>query len=577
MQLADELFISDVHWGFEDEGAYGIALKAIESIQPDIIWLGGDMMDMYKVSHWIRDPRRRIHLQDEIDYAYLKLEEIRDLAPNAKIYFKEGNHECFDVLTECLTKDGWKYHQDLTSEDLVGSYNVAKETIEFHKPLNIHRSRFDGMMTTIKARHCDLVITPNHRLLYHNSSGKWTIKPANEMHVGHNRIIFRTSAESQNEEYQGLSDDEIRIAAWTLTDGSLKGSCPIIYQRKSKVHMVIEILDRMGWTYTYTERARAIAAICGTILKKPCEAACELRITGESHKKLRSIVSDKLALPKWVFELSSRQFDLFLSSYIDGDGSRHSSASETSLMVYGQAPLLDDLQRACLMQGYRTSMSEYRPGQLRLNITKNTTCTFDRFGDYIGQQEYHDTVWCVTTPNDTVIVRRNGKISITGNTRLTRYLHSTSPELADLKCLALPKLLNLDSLKIQWVENHERKVINGLHHIHGNEIRGYRADQKFHKMGVSCVYGHLHNFSHANFRHYGTGEIFEVWGNACLSRLDPEFDHHPQWQHGFLYIEYFGPNESNMHFQVQPVKIINYDGDNKAAFIRGQEFIIGKA
>lgn len=92
-RIYDEVFLSDVHFPFEDKAAWQLTLKFIRKIQPAIIWLGGDILDMYKVSHWEKDPRRKDDLQDEFDYGIARLQEIKAASPNSRIFFKEGNHE----------------------------------------------------------------------------------------------------------------------------------------------------------------------------------------------------------------------------------------------------------------------------------------------------------------------------------------------------------------------------------------------------------------------------------------------------------------------------------------------------
>lgn len=88
-----ELFMSDIHFPFHDKEAWGLALRVLRKVQPDLIWLGGDIIDFYAVSHWERSPKRRTMLQDEIDVAVKELRKVRKAAPNARMVLQEGNHE----------------------------------------------------------------------------------------------------------------------------------------------------------------------------------------------------------------------------------------------------------------------------------------------------------------------------------------------------------------------------------------------------------------------------------------------------------------------------------------------------
>jgi len=330
----------------------------------------------------------------------------------------DGNHECFDDKTEILTEDGWANYKTINKETVLYTYNQEKDLLEKETPKEIQRYDFDGELVRIKNRHTDLLITDNHRLLFNLSNGKFQTKPFNEVPVSKNRVGFISSG-SQNQAEYDIKDDELRILAWLLADGSIYVKRIMFYQRKSKHHLITNILDALEWKYSIRERDRDIKQICGKILKKRPEPSMEMTLLSPfNHRLIELTGGNKKRLPQFIYELSDRQFTVFLNSYIDGDGSRHISCPETSLMIYGEKQIIDDLQRACFLHGYRTSISEYREGDFRLNITKNKTTSFDKFEEYVSKEKYQGVIWDVTTNNDTVIVRRNGKVSITGNSRM---------------------------------------------------------------------------------------------------------------------------------------------------------------
>ena len=55
------------------------------------IYLGGDTIDFYPLSRFNKDPKRK--LKFELDMTKRFLNQLRDLFPDAEIYFKLGNHE----------------------------------------------------------------------------------------------------------------------------------------------------------------------------------------------------------------------------------------------------------------------------------------------------------------------------------------------------------------------------------------------------------------------------------------------------------------------------------------------------
>ena len=85
--------MGDFHVPFHDERAVSVALALVEDIQPEVIYLNGDVIDMYACSRFNKDPRRALELQDEIDQTFDILSRVRDAAPEARIVYIRGNHE----------------------------------------------------------------------------------------------------------------------------------------------------------------------------------------------------------------------------------------------------------------------------------------------------------------------------------------------------------------------------------------------------------------------------------------------------------------------------------------------------
>lgn len=133
-------------------------------------------------------------------------------------------------------------------------------------------------------------------------------------------------------------------------------------------------------------------------------------------------------------------------------------------------------------------------------------------------------------------------------TRPQRFIADKCPELASLDTLNIPSLLGLGPLDIEWLPTGSVYAPNGLYHHHGDWCPGADAKAKYCNLRVSSVFGHHHRFSY-HFARTMDGQFHETFGNACLCDLSPEFDPHPQWHHGILYVQYYGDK-----FKVQPIK-----------------------
>jgi predicted phosphodiesterase len=87
------LILSDIHFPFQHNQALETALEYGYKKGVDTIVLNGDILDMYSVSRWEKDPRKRVGISHELDIARNFLKALRTNFTDAQIVFKEGNHE----------------------------------------------------------------------------------------------------------------------------------------------------------------------------------------------------------------------------------------------------------------------------------------------------------------------------------------------------------------------------------------------------------------------------------------------------------------------------------------------------
>jgi predicted phosphodiesterase len=85
--------LSDLHAPHQDEAALSVALQITAAIGPDAIVLNGDIIDNYQVSNYDRDPRRMTEFDKDLTVARACIGRIASCAPDANIYYTEGNHE----------------------------------------------------------------------------------------------------------------------------------------------------------------------------------------------------------------------------------------------------------------------------------------------------------------------------------------------------------------------------------------------------------------------------------------------------------------------------------------------------
>lgn len=117
--------ISDSHSQFWDEFTWSVFFDFINQAQPELVVLGGDILEFYRVSFHSKDPSRALNMQEEIDFVVEnKLKKIRQLCPKAQIDYHVGNHEfrLFRYLCEqspaLMSLDSLQFDKLLHLEDL---------------------------------------------------------------------------------------------------------------------------------------------------------------------------------------------------------------------------------------------------------------------------------------------------------------------------------------------------------------------------------------------------------------------------------------------------------------------------
>ena len=86
------LVMSDIHVPYHNGRIIKAAVKYAKDRKCNLVLLNGDLMDFYAVSRWEVDPRQR-DFGNEIRAGRQFLKWLRGQFPNARIIFKEGNHD----------------------------------------------------------------------------------------------------------------------------------------------------------------------------------------------------------------------------------------------------------------------------------------------------------------------------------------------------------------------------------------------------------------------------------------------------------------------------------------------------
>jgi len=357
---------------------------------------------------------------------------------------------CFDDKTEILSENGWKLFKELSPQEKVATLNLKNDEFEWQTPTEYTDEHYNGEMLHFNSRTVDLLVTPNHRMLvrkYPNNllqsrskiltyptkshrriSFDWVFKEAKEL-VNAKRQEWqmkRTSSKWNGELTEFIDiperkvkkfgkrqsprierihiDDVAELIAWYVTEGYIRDSLIEIAQHKKiNPHNYSEILDmwrRIGLTpkedknkqhiKTYSlELAEWLVSECGS---------------GSKNKHL----------PKWLKNQPQDVLRVIFDTMVKGDGWSGSQIGYRSI----SRQLLDDFTEISLKLGYAVSTNKDSVSVSE----KQVLPTINKKPEVI---EYTGRVYCVSVPNTTLMVRRNGKAIWSGNSyKMQKYLES---------------------------------------------------------------------------------------------------------------------------------------------------------
>lgn len=487
------LILPDTHYPEHDRKLWRTILQVVKDTQPDEIVHIGDLMDFPQPSRWTKGTRAEFegNVYEDAEGAIRHIIEPLREVYDGPIRIHEGNHDCLDTETRAVTDQGLKFLDELTGNERVMSVDDEGNTI--WQPINkIVRYQHTGKMYRLNEQSLSGLVTGNHRLVGLDKKKRgWTETTPKEMTA--DRIYTFAAGRGVNRDLPIL-DEAIRLAAWCITDSYYSSDYDkwVLYQSGEAASVPRELLESLGIPFREVARERDTKEIAGVKLKEVPKVSYEFHLKDEDVTEL---VPDKNGLPKWVWQLSERQFRLFLDELIFCDGTDYGRGTAKVLYVCRES-LREDLMVLCAANGVRANAYEYRPGHWRLNLSDLQHTGIYR--DKITEEEYDGEVWCLQVPNGRFFVEREGKIHLTGNCRPRVYMEKYAPALADTKMFNFENLLRFEEYGIEALPDFY-DVAPGWLTTHGhmggirlNQIPGNTAGNAIKRIGKSIVMGHTH-------------------------------------------------------------------------------------
>jgi pyruvate/2-oxoacid:ferredoxin oxidoreductase beta subunit len=348
-----------------------------------------------------------------------------------------GDGACYSIDTKILTSEGFKYVNEIKPGDLVWSVNPETLTLELQPVRKLHTYLYEGKMIRAKTRYIDFLVTPNHSIpiLRRNKNGyssKISFITAKDLlrryrsmfprtfhYVGKNSETFTlpTIKKKTSEVLYKSFDmkDWLQFIGWYVTEGccyySKSGYLVRIYQsNKEKRREILKLTRRMGLHSSECNRSVDISSKqLYTYLKENC---------GDHFYNKR--------IPREFLDLSPDYLQILFDTLIKGDGCRlpPSKGRKMDRIAFTTKShyLLSNFVEICLKLGMNCSLFHGKDGVVVIRVhrkhVKNELYSKRKFGGklQVFEEEYAGLVCCPELPkNHTLIIERNGKISLSGN------------------------------------------------------------------------------------------------------------------------------------------------------------------
>lgn len=311
---------------------------------------------------------------------------------------------CFGPDTDVLTNEGFIPFYELSDDHMVAQWNRGE--ITYAKPKEYQAIHFEGeLIHIVGQRSTDLLVTPNHQCLLAKNHQLAFVR-ADEYPVGRNLRFQQPHAGA----YTGrcsINPDTLRLAVAIQADATLKHGTTWAWKLKKsrKIERLVELLDRLNLEYKLTNPERLSG---WSIIYLRRELVMDLDLVLDPVTKTFS---------RQLLELSPLLRLDFLAELSHWDGRRASENNWSYFSTHEANAML--VQEMAAITGLRTTTrSHVLPSgktfvdvSMRTNyLTWTDTFTSTRV-PYIGP------VYCVTMPHGTVVVRRNGKVMVTGNSQ----------------------------------------------------------------------------------------------------------------------------------------------------------------
>jgi len=355
------------------------------------------------------------------------------------------NFACYSDDTETLTDHGWITQSHFRVGMKVASVDPETMLMKFEVPeaLSVYDVQ-DVPMYHYLSQRDDILVTPKHRMLFRGIKGSYRIEPVENMSALSRAKVPKTVEWVGSEPlfefspppivvrdgplaYKGAlrpipAYDFLEFVGWYVSEGHTMSTSYAVITQSPKRHLaqVRSVARRMEGRGCFVREA-TLSNGCQQVMIGDYSLVKWLKEEigeGASNKKL----------PQWILNLPKSQLRTLFDAMMLGDGSVDTREGRTSKSYATvSSRLAGQVQELALKLGYAANVIKSAPGtygtcpvfrvlmsaapESELWTSKNLT-----------RENYTGKVHCFTVSTGVYVTRRNGKVSLQGNTAYTAYM-----------------------------------------------------------------------------------------------------------------------------------------------------------
>jgi hypothetical protein len=407
--------------------------------------------------------------------------------------------ECHDDQTEVLTDKGFKKITDLVhqttdlapdpnyvngveldqdgkitsiltmKEDFkVACVNPENNNVEYHKPIELHMSKYTGEMLHFTGKHVNSLVTPNHKMWAKKRNGNEygnfeKIKASDFCEKG----VYKFQAKANWNNGKEVSeinvlgnnvpvDIYLKYLGYTISEGCVD-TC---LNKKTQQYRNRTSITQSVESPFYLNMRETTDSFASFLNKNVCHEIKDNSNNGNQNlwsgticsKDLNKYLFDQIGInnkcdsfnkkiPEWILHLSKSHLQVLLAALVDGDGSRKIIDNNTVSYRYTTVSeeLANNIQELVFKCGYSVFISkDKRPNKSSYEYTVRwsdseigsypTVCNSDtQKAAKINKVNYDGIVWCFEVPTGLFITRRGNRISIHGNSKYAQADNMINP------------------------------------------------------------------------------------------------------------------------------------------------------